>query len=66
MRRQQERVGALLPELQEAEAGQEGLVTALEQVAREGSGYSQRLAGVREQYSGKLSQIAGFLGGGKM
>ena len=38
------------------------MVKELEQVEQEGKAYRFQLKGIKEQYSGRLSQISGFLG----
>ena len=38
------------------------MVKELEQVEQEGKAYSLQLKRIKEQYSGRLGQISGFLG----
>ena len=38
------------------------MVKELEQVEQEGKAYRLQLRGIKEQYSGRLGQISGFLG----
>ena len=52
----------LSPELENTRKKEEKMVKELEQVEQEGKVYRLQLKGIKEQYSGRLGQISGFLG----
>merc|ERR1711953_405695 len=52
----------LTPELEKTKEKEEQMVKELEQVEQEGKAYRFQLKGIKEQYSGRLGQISGFLG----
>ena len=52
----------LAAELENTKNKEERMVKELEQVEQEGKAYSLQLKRVKEQYSGRLGQITGFLG----
>ena len=52
----------LSPELENTRKKEEKMVKELEQVGQEGKAYRLQLKGIKEQYSGRLGQITGFLG----
>ena len=52
----------LTPELEKTKEKEEKMVKELEQVEQEGKAYRLQLKGIKEQYSGRLGQISGFLG----
>ena len=52
----------LSPELENTRKMEEKMVKELEQVEQEGKAYRLQLKGIKEQYSGRLGQISGFLG----
>ena len=52
----------LAPELENTMKKEEKMVKELEQVEQEGKAYMFQLKGIKEQYSGRLGQISGFLG----
>ena len=52
----------LAPELEDTMKKEEKMVKELEQVEQEGKAYRLKLKGIKEQYSGRLGQISGFLG----
>ena len=52
----------LSPELENTRKKEEKMVKELEQVEQEGKAYRLQLKGIKEQYSGRLGQISGFLG----
>ena len=52
----------LAPELENTKKEEEKMVKELEQVEQEGKAYRLQLKGIKEQYSGRLCQISGFLG----
>ena len=58
---QQKQIGALLPEMEEAERRDRELEGALELVGRDTQAYRQQLGALREQYSNRLSQVMGFI-----
>jgi len=52
----------LAPELENTKKKEEKMVKELEQVEQEGKAYMLQLKRIKEQYSGRLGQITGFLG----
>jgi len=52
----------LAPELENTKKEEEKMVKELEQVEQEGKAYRLQLKRIKEQYSGRLGQISGFLG----
>ena len=52
----------LAAELENTKNKEERMVKELEQVEQEGKAYSLQLKRIKEQYSGRLGQISGFLG----
>ena len=52
----------LSPKLENTKKKEEKMVKELEQVEQEGKAYRLQLKGIKEQYSGRLGQITGFLG----
>ena len=52
----------LSPELENTRKKEEKMVKELEQVEQEGKAYRLQLKGIKEQYSGRLGQLSGFLG----
>ena len=52
----------LAPELENTKKEEEKMVKELEQVEQEGKAYRLQLKRIKEQYSGRLCQISGFLG----
>ena len=52
----------LSPELENTRKKEEKMVKELGQVEQEGKAYRLQLKGIKEQYSGRLGQISGFLG----
>ena len=52
----------LAPELENTKKEEEKMVKELEQVEQEGKAYRLQLKRIKEQYSGRLGQITGFLG----
>jgi len=52
----------LSPELENTKKKEERMVKELEQVEQEGKAYMLQLKRIKEQYSGRLGQISGFLG----
>ena len=52
----------LAAELENTKNKEERMVKELEQVEQEGKAYRLQLKRIKEQYSGRLCQISGFLG----
>ena len=52
----------LAPELENTKKEEEKMVKELEQVEQEGKAYRLQLKRIKEQYSGRLCQVSGFLG----